>query len=384
MKRLIIFFSFFCFLQAKFSLGQVTFTLLVPDNTPRGSAVFLAGSVNQWVPGDARFEFKPNNKGEFSLTLDSMPSSFEYKICRGSWTNVELDSLGRDLANRIYIDSLGKHVLVSVAGWRDKIPAKQLASTASSNVHFLPTSIEIPQLKRRRTVRVYFPPNYSASQGFPVIYMFYGQNLFDNSTAFSGEWGVDETLDTLYRNRAFSCIVVAIYHGDSERLNEQTPWPDLQKRGGDGAKFAKFIVQDLKPYIDKHYRTLPDRDNTIIIGSSLGGLMSLYMALEYPEVFGKAGVFSPSLWWSEIAFEQIQKFKKRRFQKIYVVAGEKESEKMQVDIQRAEKLLKEVGFGENELVVKLDPEGKHNEQFWAKEFPDAVKWMFGIMDIEKK
>jgi predicted alpha/beta superfamily hydrolase len=330
------------------------------------------------VPGDSKFEFKPNHQGVLALSIDSIPKAFEYKICRGSWNNVEVDSLGRDVPNRFYIDSLGNGISIAVKGWRDRFPAKQLTSTASSNVHFLPTSIEIPQLKRRRTVRVYFPPNYASSQGFPVIYMFDGQNLFDNATAFSGEWGVDETLDSLYRTRALSCIVVGIYHGDSERMNELTPWPDLQKRGGDGEKFAKFIVQDLKPYIDKHYRTLPDRDNTIIMGSSLGGLMALYMSMEYPDVFGKAGVFSPSLWWSEKVFEQIQKFKKRRFHKIYLSAGEKESDRMVTDMERAQKLFKDVGFGENELLYKVDPEGKHNEQFWRKEFPKAINWLFGL------
>lgn len=378
MKRLLFFFTIACILQVSSSIAQVTFTLILPENTPRGSSFYLAGSLNHWVPGDSKFEFKPDHQGVLALSIDSIPKAFEYKICRGSWNNVEVDSLGRDVPNRIYIDSLGNEVRIFVKAWRDRFSAKQITSTASSNVHFLPTSIEIPQLKRRRTVRVYFPPSYASSQGFPVIYMFDGQNLFDNATAFSGEWGVDETLDSLYRTRALACIVVAIYHGDAERLNELTPWPDLQKRGGDGVKFARFIVQDLKPYIDKHYRTLPDRDNTIIMGSSLGGLMSLYMALEYPDVFGKAGVLSPSLWWSEKLFEQMQKFKKRRFQKIYISAGEQEGERMVPDMKRAQQLLKDVGFGENELMFKIDPEGRHNEQFWSGEFVEAMKWFFGL------
>jgi len=215
-----------------------------------------------------------------------------------------------------------------------------------------------------------------------VIYMFDGQNVFDNATAFSGEWNVDETLDSLHQQRGFSCIVVAIYHGDSERLNEQTPWPDEQKRGGDGAKFAKFIVQDLKPYIDKHYRTLPNRDNTAIIGSSLGGLMALYMALEYPETFGKAGVLSPSLWWSENIYEQMLKFKKKKFQKIYISAGEQESERMAADMERVAKMMQSIGFAENEMLVNIDPNGKHNEQFWRKEFVSTMNWLFDLTPKE--
>ncbi|HOP05601.1 MAG TPA: alpha/beta hydrolase-fold protein [Tenuifilaceae bacterium] len=358
--------------------AQVVFRLQIPENTPRGSSFYLAGSINNWVPGDAVFQFKESQPGELLLTIDSVPKHFEYKICRGTWNDVEVDSTGMDIKNREYSDSLGKNIQICVKAWRDRIPAKNIVSTASENVHYLPTSIEIPQLKRRRTVRVYFPPNYSSSQGFPVIYMFDGQNLFDNSTAFSGEWKVDETLDSLYRNRAFSCIVVAIYHGDAERLNELTPWPNTKKEGGDGEKFAKFIVKDLKPYIDEHYRTLPDRDNTVIMGSSLGGLMSLYMALEYPDVFGRAGVLSPSLWWSDEVYEHVDRFKKKRFQKFYISAGLNESPETNKNIEKVKKLLEVKGYSENELKVIVDPVGEHNEEFWSGEFKNAVKWLFDL------
>ena len=358
--------------------AQVTFRLKTPENTPRGSSFYMAGSIINWVPNDVNFQFQENQSGDLTLTIDSVTNSFEYKICRGTWNDVEVDSTGMDITNREYADSLGNNIQIRVEAWRDQIPAKKIVSTASENVYFLPTSIEIPQLKRRRTIKVYFPPNYSSSQGFPVIYMFDGQNLFDNSTAFSGEWHVDETLDSLYRTRAFSCIVVAIYHGDTERLNELTPWPNEMKEGGDGEKFAKFIVKDLKPYIDSHYRTWPDRDNTMIMGSSLGGLMSLYMALEYPEVFGKAGILSPSLWWSEEAFKQIDKFKKKRFQQFYISVGEQEGNKTVRNVEKVNKLLKEKGYSENELFVNINPEGKHSETFWSSEFEKAVKWIFGL------
>lgn len=361
------------------AMPQVTLTIpKLPANTPKGSEVFLAGSINGWQPNIEHYKFTPNEFGVLSLKIDSVPSEFEYKICRGNWTSVEVDSTGRDITNRIYVDSLGKNITVGIKGWRDRFPDKAKVSTASKNVNFLPTSIEIPQFGKRRTVRVYFPQNYASSQGFPVIYMFDGQNLFDNSTAFAGEWGVDEILDSLNYSKGFSAIVVGIYHGENDRINEQTPWSNLEKKGGDGAKMAQFIVKNLKPYIDKHYRTLPDRENTIIAGSSLGGLMSLYMALEYPEVFGKAMVFSPSLWWSEKSFEQISKFKKRKFQKLYLYAGEKESESMIPNIEKAKGLLKTAGYAENELILNTNPLGKHNEEWWGIEFYNAIKWMYGF------
>jgi alpha-glucosidase len=103
------------------------------------------------------------------------------------------------------------------------------------------------------------------------------------------------------------------------------------------------------------------------MGSSLGGLMALYTALEYPKVFGKAGVFSPSLWWSDEAFTQIEKFRKRQFQKIYLYGGEKESESLIPNIDRAEKMLQEVGFSENEILKSIAPDGRHNEYYWGRE-----------------
>ncbi len=363
--------------------GQVTFIIPnLPESTPRSSDLFLAGSLNGWQPNDPGFKFSENENGQMVLTLNSVPLEFEYKICRGGWYSFEVDSLGRDVANRKYDSNNGAHVVVNVKGWRDRFSERQRVSTASKNVNFLPTSIEIPQLGRKRTVRVYFPPSYATRQGFPVIYMFDGQNLFDNSTSFSGEWGVDEILDSLHYSKGFSAIVVGIYHGDGERINEQTPWPNAQKQGGDGQKMAQFIVKTLKPYMDKHYRTLPDRENTIIAGSSLGGLMSLYMAMEYPEVFGKAVVLSPSLWWSSKAFDQMGKFKKRRFQKLYLYAGGNESETMLPNAHKAFDALNLAGFAENELFLSINPEGKHNEEYWGTEFYRSLNWLFGFAPIK--
>lgn len=372
-----LFFTNALVLLYSLSAGQVTLVITsLPENTPRNSEIYLAGSINKWQPNDGAYKFNPDGQGQWTLKLDSVPKNFEYKLCRGSWSSVEVDSTGRDVANRSYSDSLGTTIFLIISGWRDRFPEKAKVSTASKNVSFLPTSIEIPQLGKKRTVRVYFPPNYASRQGFPVIYMFDGQNLFDNSTSFSGEWGVDETLDSINYSKGFSCIVVGIYHGEADRIKEQTPWPNAEKEGGEGAKMAQFIVKTLKPYIDKHYRTWPDRDNTIIAGSSLGGLMSLYMALEYPEVFGKAMVFSPSLWWSDKSFEQIGKFKKRRFQKLYLYAGEKESETMLPNAEKALEQLKTAGFAENELILEVNPNGQHNEKHWGLGFYNAIKWLF--------
>lgn len=359
--------------------SQVTFILnSIPNDTPEGSELYLAGSLNKWAPDHPDYKFTLDDLGRLSLTIKSVPDTFDYKICRGTWPSVEVDSAGKDLPTRLYVDSLGNRIKLDIEQWRDMLKPRDLVSTANSNVFFTPTSIEIPRLNRRRTVRVYFPPDYSSRQGFPVIYMLDGQNAFDASTSFSGEWNIDETLDSLHFSRGFSCIVVAVYHGEKHRLNEYTPWTNDNDEGGDGDRFARFLAKDLKSYIDDNYRTLPGKDYTMIMGSSLGGLMALYTALEYPKVFGKAAIFSPNLEWSEESFEQIEKFRKRRFQKIYISVGEKEDRKTISNVNKAKKLLKEAEFDKRELKVRIVPGGRHSEWFWGEEFPVAAKWLFGF------
>lgn len=226
---------------------------------------------------------------------------------------------------------------------------------------------------------MYFPPNYSSGKRFPVIYMHDGQNLFDSATSFSGEWKVDEILDSLYKYHNFSCIVVGIYNGENQRLNELSPWHnDSLNIGGDGDKYAKFIVKTLKPFIDSHYRTLIDRENTAIMGSSMGGLMSLYLALQYPDIFGKAAIFSPSLWFSPKVFEMIQKYNLKKIQKFYLISGAKEGKQTAYNTLKADSLLRSVGFDENYLRCKISKDGEHNEWFWSREFGDAVRFLFSF------
>jgi len=376
MRRLPFLLLFVCLSKA--ILAQITFTIdFLPVKTPIKDTVFMASSLNGWNPHDNSYAFKLDNNGKLSLTFNNTVDSFEYKLCRGNWNEVEVDLTGQDLKNRNYSPKLGNKLGIKILGWRDLSPKRK--STVTKGVSFVPTSIEMPQLNRKRTIRMYFPPNYSSGKRFPVIYMHDGQNLFDSATSFSGEWNVDEILDSLYKYHNFSCIVVGVYNGENQRLNELSPWHnDSLNVGGDGDKYAKFIVKTLKPFIDSHYRTLIDRENTAIMGSSMGGLMSLYLALQYPDVFGKAAIFSPSLWFSPKAFEMIQKYNLKKIQKIYLISGAKEGEQTVYNTLKADSLLRSVGFDENYLRCKISKDGEHNEWFWSREFGDAVRYLFSL------
>lgn len=361
-----------------YSFSQVIVLDSLPSNTPKNDTIYLASSINGWDTHSSKFVFRPGNSGKYILNLPNGVDSFEYKICRGSWLNVEVNANGTDIPNRYFVKANNDSVFISIKAWRDLVPKKQMTSTATKSVRFLPTIFEIPQLNRKRTIRLYLPPNYSTGGLFPVIYMHDGQNLFDNATSFAGEWKVDEILDSLYTYRGFSAIVVAIYNDDKERINEYSPWKnDSLGIGGDGGKYVKFIVNTLKPFIDRHYRTLSSRENTAIMGSSMGGLISLYAALEYPDVFGKAAIFSPSLWFSPKMNIYLQKYKRKKVQHLYFLAGEKEGDSMVNDLNTTLELLKKAGFDDEYYIkTKIVPDGRHAEWFWSREFGDAVRYLF--------
>ena len=235
--------------------------------------------------------------------------------------------------------------------------------------------IDAPQLNCKRKIWIYLPLNYTeSSKKYPVIYMHDGQNLFDAKTSYAGEWGIDETLDALYAN----VIVVGIENGGDKRMEELTPFVNAKYGGGKGDLYLDFLVNNLKPYIDKNYRTKTKPTNTAIFGSSLGGLISFYAAIKYPDVFGKVGCFSPSFWFNrkEIfdLFEKTPNFKT----KIYFLCGDNEGDSDMVnDLNAMEKLINtkrcECKKLNKKIIVK---NGQHNEKLWREGFKNAYLWLF--------
>jgi predicted alpha/beta superfamily hydrolase len=251
-------------------------------------------------------------------------------------------------------------------------------STAQPNVHVLAPAFEIPGLHRERTVRIYLPPGYGRTpQRYPVLYMHDGQNLFDNATAYAGEWGVDETLNALARSRGLEVIVVGIDNGGIERVHELNPYDSPQSGKGEGERYLAFIVAVLKPWIDQHYSTLPDRRHTAIMGSSLGGLISSAAISRYPQVFGSAGIFSPAYWAAPQVFADTERRPPPHDERIYFYAGGSESESMLPDMKRMVDVLQRSGIPAKNLGVRVNPVGRHNEAAWRAEFPRAVTWLFG-------
>ncbi len=253
-----------------------------------------------------------------------------------------------------------------VKGWTQE-------TTASSQVSTF--SMVSPELQTTKKIWLYLPKNYNASKKkYSVIYMPDAQNLFDAKTAYNSEWNIDEKLDSL----SAQVIVVGIEHGNEKRLEELTPYPHEKYGGGKANQYLNFIVNTLKPSIDKKYRTKTDKTHTLIIGSSLGGLTAFYATLKYPEVFGKAGVFSPAFWINRkdiiTLTEQTQKIKA----KYYFLCGDKEGEddSMVKDLNIMENIINTKRCSCKHLNKKtIIKGGQHNEKLWRDGFVKALLWL---------
>jgi len=238
----------------------------------------------------------------------------------------------------------------------------------------------MPQLgNRTRRIWLYLPPDYqSTSKRYPVLYMHDGQNLFDAATSFSGEWQVDETLNSLHASGNYGAIVVGIDNGGGLRLNEYSPWVNPQYGGGEGAAYIDFIAQTLKPYIDANYRTLPEPQHTALFGSSMGALISLYGMVRYPQVFGKTGSFSPAYWFS---FSDLNQFISNSSvslvgKRVYHLGGQNESARLVSDINTITGSLLAKGLSSTDSYIKIDADGAHSEWYWRREFSAAYQWLF--------
>lgn len=263
--------------------------------------------------------------------------------------------------------------IFTISGFAADSPERP--STASENVYILPDKLVIPGLDRERTVRLYLPPNYDSSgQSFPVLYMHDAQNLFDDATSYAGEWKVDETLNQLAEQGTLSLIVVGIDNGEDKRMNELSPWPNENFGEAEGKAYTDFIVKTLKPYIDTNYRTLKGAEHTAIMGSSMGGLISHYAIFQYPEVFSKAGIFSPSYWYADDVFRFTEEHPLTNGHRLYMIVSNNEGDTMTGKLTEMENLL--VKQNHKALFAEIHAYGNHNEAYWSGEFKKAILWLF--------
>ncbi len=233
-----------------------------------------------------------------------------------------------------------------------------------------------PQLGNSRKLRIYLPASYDENKAkrYPVLYMHDAQNLFDAKTAaFGVEWGLDETVNRLVATGLMEEIIVVGIDNTPERIPEYTPCCDPKHGGGKLDAYQAFIVDTVKPYVDKTLRTLPGKAHTALMGSSLGGLASIAIAQRKPDVFSMAGGMSSSFWWNQHAM--LGKLPARVPVKLYIDAGSRD-DGLDDTTRMRDALLKQ-GYREGaDLRYVADQGGSHSEKSWGARVDQALTWFF--------
>jgi predicted alpha/beta superfamily hydrolase len=237
-------------------------------------------------------------------------------------------------------------------------------------------------LKHDRDVLVWLPAAYREStRRYPVLYMHDGQNLFEPETAFQkGEhWRLGETAAELINaGDVEPLIIVGIYNTGEARKEEYTPTHDLKLGGGGAGDYGRMIVEELKPFIDRTYRTRPEPAATGIGGSSLGGLVSLYLAFTHPQVFQRVAALSPSVWWnSRSILKTVRQARAKPPLRIWVDMGTAEGKRGLDDARLLKAALVGLGFVPDVDLRYAEYEGAtHSEEAWAERVAPMLKWLF--------
>ena len=237
-----------------------------------------------------------------------------------------------------------------------------------------------------RKIFVYLPPGYDddPERRYPVMYMHDGQNLFDAAEAFGGvPWAVDETAQlTILSGEAAPMIIVGVHNAGEARIDEYTPVAAergrMRGRGGKADRYGRMIIEDLKPFIDSEYRTRPEREFTGLGGSSLGGLVSLYLGLKRPDVFSRLAVMSPSVWWAnnQIIREAAQ-IGERLPLRIWLDIGKREGPQIKHQVRALKEILLANGWRSGEDFAYFEiPNAHHEESAWAARFGEVLKFLY--------
>ena len=318
-------------------------------------------------------EKRKNGYWEKTLEFEKR-TNLAYKITRGSWETEEALADGTVRGNRYH--TVKKHHIIDIKidNWRDVVFKAEGGITGNIRYH---QDFEAKHLRYKRTLAVWLPPAYETfkRKRYPVLYMHDGQNIFDPVTAFGGvEWQMDETADQLIKERKIEEIIVVGIYNTPDRLKE---YADTSK----GRRYMQFLVNEVKPFIDKTYRTRPEREHTAVMGSSMGGLISLYLVWRYSIVFSKAGCLSSTLSWRHGEVLNMIKNEPEPSQPIYIYfdhGGVGEGLVLPY-FRKLRQLLLKSGYRDGaDFECFFDKKGDHSERAWAKRIWRPLIFMFGI------
>ena len=238
-------------------------------------------------------------------------------------------------------------------------------------------------LRNQRDLIVYLPPGYDEQpqRHFPVLYLHDGQNLFDGATSFipGMDWHVGQTADYfISEGRVEPLIIVGIYNAGKQRLGEYTPTRAPKLGGGRANRYAKFLLEEVQPMVKGNYRVLGGAGNTGIGGSSLGGLVSVYLGLRRPNIFGKIAALSPSVWWNQrVILRFVETAPVHPFPRIWLDIGTREGLRIVEDVERFRDILLRKGWQLGRDLIYQRVEGaEHNEAAWAARVGPFLEFLF--------
>lgn len=386
------------------TLGTVALVIAAPDAEVQDLHVAL--SIDGW-PEPGR-EVPRVAEGLYAATFAFQPGvTIEGKIQRrGTWASVEKAADGGEVSNLTFTTpGAGQHLTLfrHVTRWADHAPARDARSnlgqfapgTAGTRTRTLTGDIRVHEafesqlLGNARRIQVLVPAGYdSSAQRYPVLYLHDGQNVFDRATSFTQvEWGVDEAVRDLRRQGKIPATIVVAIDNNRQRLEEYTPYVDARRGGGSGDTYLRFITEELKPFIDRTYRTLPEREHTAIAGASLGGLISMHAAIEFSTHFSRFGVVSPSVQWND--FHVVERAGAAEFPpdtRIWIEVGRLDGlpgdpklsdppSEYLLGARRLAESLRAKGIPSAQLHYREHPERYHHERGWARETPAMLEFL---------
>lgn len=356
------------------------------------------GNVSHIFVEQKQARNKNNTKiGIEHMSDEDLINTFKYKIKNNTIkSDITIDTLynqqlighTNSKAKRKYLsDKLnighvnGKTLLerLNMIGLSKKELIRHMNDTVVGNLEII-KDFKVKGIDFKRTIRIWTPSNYNKNIKYPVIYMHDGQNLFDAKTSYAGEWEVDETIENMiFKDKINGFIVVGIDNSDL-RMEEYKPnWETSDT--AISYTYMKFITEGVVPYINERYNTIRSAEETTIMGSSMGGLISFYIGLENPHIFGNIAALSTSFQINSIENRNkyLEKLKLNNFKtypRLYLDAGSLEHSKNYIE-PVYEKLV-ELGYDENKIITHLEENGSHNEDAWKKRFPNIIKKLYNI------
>lgn len=354
---------------------EITFSVTIAESLMKADEkIYIAGNVKQL--GNWQADGVPMKKistSRWELTLTFPPGErLEYKFTRGSWRSEEVMADGLVPGNKYLIVRKNQIVEHTIDNWKDFhfVPIGGITGRVEYHNNFYSDN-----LKNERTIIVWLPPTYiTGNKRYPVLYMHDGQNIIDPKTSYMGiDWQMDETVDSLIQQGRIEEIIIVGIYNTGDRMFE---YADTEK----GRAYMDFVVHEVKPFIDKNYRTKPDRENTAIMGSSMGGLISFYLVWRFPHIFSKAACLSTTIHWNNGAmFREIENFNgPGKNIKIYFDNGGIGSEGQMTPFYRnMNELLVSKGFEMGkDIDYFYDEKGDHSESSWAKRAWRPLMFLF--------